>query len=130
MGRWYFASAAQSCVIDTTPRMRFRRRSSCWRDRRVRSGVPRPWPVGCTGSPAGLPVTFAPRAAVETGIGVSHYQQAKPPWIAARGHITERFTRTWIKRHGTWQCVAYQTMVTERAEDPVAGKTPPPGKDD
>ncbi len=69
-------------------------------------------------------------AAVETGIGVGHYDQAKPPWIAARGHITERFTRTWIKRHGTWQCVAYQTMVTERAEDPVVGKTPPPGKDE
>jgi RNA polymerase sigma factor (sigma-70 family) len=67
-------------------------------------------------------------AAVETGIGVGHYDQAKPPWIAARGHITERFTRTWIKRHGTWQCVAYQTMVTERAEDPVAGNTPPGGR--
>jgi hypothetical protein len=69
-------------------------------------------------------------AAVETGIGVGHYDQAKPPWIAARGHITERFTRTWIKRHGSWQCVAYQTMVTERAVDPVAGKTPPPRKDE
>jgi hypothetical protein len=69
-------------------------------------------------------------AAVETGIGVGHYDQAKPPWIAARGHITERFTRTWIKRHGTWQCVAYQTMVTERAEDPGAGNTPPAGKTD
>jgi RNA polymerase sigma factor (sigma-70 family) len=69
-------------------------------------------------------------AAVEIGIGVGHYDQAKPPWIAARGHITERFTRTWIKRHGTWQCVAYQTMVTERAEDPVAGNTPPAGKTD
>ena len=67
-------------------------------------------------------------AAVETGIGVGHYDQAKPPWIAARGHITERFTRTWIKRHGTWQCVAYQTMVTERAEDPVASNTPPGGR--
>jgi RNA polymerase sigma factor (sigma-70 family) len=67
-------------------------------------------------------------AAVETGIGVGHYDQAKPPWIAARGHITERFTRTWIKRHGTWQCVAYQTMVTERAEDPVAGNTPAGGR--
>jgi hypothetical protein len=69
-------------------------------------------------------------AAVESGIGVGHYDQAKPPWIAARGHVTERFTRTWIKRHGTWQCVAYQTMVTERAEDPVAGTSPPPGKDE
>ena len=67
-------------------------------------------------------------AAVETGMGVGHYDQAKPPWIAARGHITERFTRTWIKRHGTWQCVAYQTMVTERAEDPVAGNTPQGGR--
>ena len=67
-------------------------------------------------------------AAVETGMGVGHYDQAKPPWIAARGHITERFTRTWIKRHGTWQCVAYQTMVTERAEDPVAGNTLPGGR--
>ena len=55
-------------------------------------------------------------AAVETGIGVGHYDQAKPPWIAARGHITERFTRTWIKRHGTWQCVAYQTMVIAAGE--------------
>ena len=67
-------------------------------------------------------------AAVETGIGVGHYDQAKPPWIAARGHVTERFTRTWIKRHGTWQCVAFQTMVTERAEDPVAGNAPPSGR--
>ena len=67
-------------------------------------------------------------AAVETGMGVGHYDQAKPPWIAACGHITERFTRTWIKRHGTWQCVAYQTMVTERAEDPVAGNTLPGGR--
>jgi RNA polymerase sigma factor (sigma-70 family) len=67
-------------------------------------------------------------AAVETGVGVGHYDQAKPPWIAARGHITDRFTRTWIKRHGTWQCVAYQTMVIERAEDPVAGNRPPAGK--
>jgi hypothetical protein len=67
-------------------------------------------------------------AAVETGMGVGHYDQAKPPWIAARGHITERFTRTWIKRHGTWQCVAFQTMVTERAEDPIAGNTPPGGR--
>jgi hypothetical protein len=66
-------------------------------------------------------------AAVETGIGVGHYDQAKPPWITARGHITERFTRTWIKRHGSWQCVAYQTMVTERGEDPVAGNTSPGG---
>jgi hypothetical protein len=67
---------------------------------------------------------------VETGIGVGHYDQAKPPWIAARGHITERFTRTWIKRHGTWQCVAYQTTVTETAEDPVAGTRPPAAKTD
>jgi RNA polymerase sigma factor (sigma-70 family) len=67
-------------------------------------------------------------AAVETGLGVGHYDQAKPPWIAARGHVTERFTRTWIKRHGTWQCVAFQTMVTERAEDPIAGNTPPGGR--
>jgi len=69
-------------------------------------------------------------AAVETGIGVGHYDQAKPPWIAARGHITERFTRTWVKRHGTWQCVAFQTMVTERAEDPVAGNRLPAAKTD
>jgi hypothetical protein len=67
-------------------------------------------------------------AAVETGIGVGHYDRAKPPWIAARGHIADRFTRTWIKRHGSWQCVAFQTTVTERAEDPVAGNTPAAGK--
>src|SRR5579864_3263036 len=119
MGPWYFVSAAQSCAIDTTPRMRFRRHSSCWRDGLIRSDIPRPSPVGCAGSLAGSPATLAPRnagvggmssgwlvwpiqvygdAAVETGIGVGHYDQAKPPWIAARGHITERFTRTWIKR--------------------------------
>jgi hypothetical protein len=61
-------------------------------------------------------------AAVVTAMGIGRYDQAKPPWIGARGHITERSTRTWIKRHGSWQCVAYQTTVIERAEDPAPGK--------
>src|SRR5262249_27235744 len=46
MGLWYFVSAAQSCVIGTTLRTRFRRRSSCWLARLVRSDIPHLWPVG------------------------------------------------------------------------------------
>jgi hypothetical protein len=76
----------------------------------------------------GIRIQVYGNTAVETGIGVGHYDHANSPWIAARGHITERFTRTWIKRHGTWQCVAYQTMVTEQAEDLVAGNTPTGGR--
>jgi RNA polymerase sigma factor (sigma-70 family) len=50
-------------------------------------------------------------AAVETGVVSSKVTTARPPHTNGPGYITARLTRTWIKRHGTWQFVAYQTMV-------------------
>jgi hypothetical protein len=50
-------------------------------------------------------------AAVETGLGRSKINAKRPPYVMERGYIVERFTRTWIRRHGTWQCAAFQTMV-------------------
>ena len=38
------------------------------------------------------------------------------PYVVERGYVAERNTRTWIRRHGTWQCVAYQTMVIASGE--------------
>jgi hypothetical protein len=49
-------------------------------------------------------------AAVETGVAHSEIK-GQQPYIKERGYIEEKLTRTWIKRNGVWQCVAYQTMV-------------------
>jgi RNA polymerase sigma factor (sigma-70 family) len=55
-------------------------------------------------------------AAVETGVGRSKINSKRPPYVVERGYIVERITRTWIRRHGTWQCVAFQTMVVATGE--------------
>jgi hypothetical protein len=55
-------------------------------------------------------------AAVETGLGLSKINSKRPPYVVERGSIVERVTRTWIRRHGTWQCVAFQTMVMATGE--------------
>jgi RNA polymerase sigma factor (sigma-70 family) len=52
-------------------------------------------------------------AAVVTCVATSKVSVAIPPHTRAPGYITERATRTWIKRQGSWQCVAFQTMVTD-----------------
>jgi hypothetical protein len=39
------------------------------------------------------------------------------PYAVERGYVATRVTRTWIRRHGTWQCVAFQTMVVASGED-------------
>ena len=46
-------------------------------------------------------------AAVVTGLFVTN-RDSKP-----RPFAVERYTKTWIRRHGTWQCVALQTMVID-----------------
>jgi ketosteroid isomerase-like protein len=55
-------------------------------------------------------------AAVETGLARSKINSKRPPYVVERGYVVERVTRTWIRRHGTWQCVAFQTMVIAAGE--------------
>jgi RNA polymerase sigma factor (sigma-70 family) len=55
-------------------------------------------------------------AAVETGLGRSEINSNRPPYVVERGYIEERVTRTWNRRHGSWQCVAFQTMVIAAGE--------------
>jgi hypothetical protein len=55
-------------------------------------------------------------AAVETGLGLAKINAKRPPYVVERGYIVERLTRTWIRRQGTWQCVAFQTMVIAAGE--------------
>ena len=56
-------------------------------------------------------------AAVETGLARSKINARLLPYVVNKGYVVERVTRTWIKRHGSWQCVAFQTMVVESGED-------------
>jgi RNA polymerase sigma factor (sigma-70 family) len=63
-------------------------------------------------------------AAVVTGLATSKVDAKRPPHTEGPGYITERVTRTWIKRQGTWQCVAFQTMVTYSGDKaPSAAQT-------
>ncbi len=63
-------------------------------------------------------------AAVEAGVAVAKVNANRPPYVAERGFIVERITRTWIKRQGSWQCVAFQTMVIEFGEQEADGQNP------
>lgn len=63
-------------------------------------------------------------AAVEAGIAVAKVNANRPPYVAERGFIVERITRTWIKRQGSWQRVAFQTMVIEFGEQQADGQNP------
>jgi RNA polymerase sigma factor (sigma-70 family) len=56
-------------------------------------------------------------AAVQTGVEISKVSTARPPHTNGPGSIRARVTRTWIKRQGTWQCVAFQTMVIASGDD-------------
>jgi hypothetical protein len=55
-------------------------------------------------------------AAVITGLALSNVNSKRPSYVVQRGYIVERVTRTWIRRQGTWQCVAFQTMVVIAGE--------------
>ena len=44
-------------------------------------------------------------AAAVTGLTVSNVNSKRWPYCVERG------TSTWIRRHGSWQCVAWQSMV-------------------
>ena len=55
-------------------------------------------------------------AAVETGLGRAMINSRRPPYVAKKGFTVERLTRTWIRRHGSWQCVAFQTMIVSSGE--------------
>lgn len=55
-------------------------------------------------------------AAVVTGESWDTVSKGSP-YVVERGYVAERKTRTWIRRHGTWQCVAFQTMVIANGED-------------
>ena len=46
-------------------------------------------------------------AAVVTGLFLTSTDPKRRPYVV------ERYTKTWIKRHGTWQCVALQTMIID-----------------
>jgi hypothetical protein len=56
-------------------------------------------------------------AAVVTGEVITTVNAARPPHTAGPGYITQRVTNTWIKRQGTWQVVAFQTMVTASGDE-------------
>jgi RNA polymerase sigma factor (sigma-70 family) len=55
-------------------------------------------------------------AAVVTGEELSRVTKGSP-YVVERGYVATRVTRTWIRRHGTWQCVAFQTMVVASGQD-------------
>jgi RNA polymerase sigma factor (sigma-70 family) len=66
-------------------------------------------------------------AAVVTGLFLTNFNSKRSP------QFVERSTSTWIRRHGTWQCVASQTMVISNqqksdARHPASGAsaTAPP----
>jgi hypothetical protein len=66
-------------------------------------------------------------AAVVTGLFLTNVNSKRSP------QFVERSTSTWIRRHGTWQCVASQTMVISNqqksdARHPASGApaTAPP----
>jgi hypothetical protein len=49
-------------------------------------------------------------AAVVTGLFLTNVNSKRRP------RVVERYTKTWIRRHGIWQCVAWQTMVIEAGQ--------------
>jgi RNA polymerase sigma factor (sigma-70 family) len=55
-------------------------------------------------------------AAVVTAEEWSHVTKGSP-YVVERGYVATRVTRTWIRRHGFWQCVAFQCMVIASGED-------------
>jgi hypothetical protein len=59
-------------------------------------------------------------AAVVTGLLLTNTHSNR------RSSAVERYTKTWIRRHGTWQCVAWQTMVLPGSEH-VSGAELPAG---
>jgi hypothetical protein len=63
-------------------------------------------------------------AAVGTGLGRSEINSNRPPYVVKRGYIEERVTRTWIRRNGSWQCVAFQTMVIAAGEHESGAQHP------
>jgi hypothetical protein len=54
--------------------------------------------------------------AVQTGLIESTINAKYPPYVEKRGFVITRLTRTWIRRHETWQCVAYQCTVVGSGE--------------
>jgi hypothetical protein len=54
-------------------------------------------------------------AAVTIGEQWSNVSKGSP-YVVEHGYVAETKTRTWIGRHGTWQCVACQTMVIAPGE--------------
>ncbi len=68
-------------------------------------------------------------AAVVTGLLLTNVNSKRWP------HFVERSTSTWIRRHGTWQCVAWQTMVIEAgqhgsdAQHPASAAPSKPNRD-
>jgi RNA polymerase sigma factor (sigma-70 family) len=57
-------------------------------------------------------------AAVVTGLFLTNTDPKRRPYVV------ERYTKTWIRRHGTWQCVALQTMITATGEHESDAKHP------
>jgi RNA polymerase sigma factor (sigma-70 family) len=65
-------------------------------------------------------------AAVVTNVLSSNVNSTRWPYVVTRS------TSTWIRRHGTWQCVAWQTMVIQEhapdAQIPASGSASKPGR--
>jgi RNA polymerase sigma factor (sigma-70 family) len=57
-------------------------------------------------------------AAVVTGLFLTNVN------TNASQQFVERSTSTWIRRHGTWQCVASQTMIISNQQKPHARRPP------
>jgi hypothetical protein len=62
-------------------------------------------------------------AAVVTGEVWANVSKGSP-YVVDRGYVATRVTRTWIRRQGAWQCVAYQVMVIATGEDQSAAQHP------
>ena len=58
-------------------------------------------------------------AAVVTGLLLTNINSKRWP------RVVERYTKTWVRRQGTWQCVAWQTMVIEAGQDGSDHRIPP-----
>ena len=71
--------------------------------------------------PRDLKIQVYGDAAVVTGEQWSNVSKGSP-YVVERGYVAERNTRTWIRRHGTWQCVAFQTMVIASGERDAAAQ--------
>jgi RNA polymerase sigma factor (sigma-70 family) len=66
--------------------------------------------------------------AVETGTVRSNVNAKRPPYVANTGFLVERLTRTWIRRHGSWQCVAFQSMIVSSGEGEIDPDTRHPAE--